>query len=51
MEYALLINLLNGIASEFMILGKDDIDVPSAGKFLNHLDNVIKEAETLKISP
>ena len=50
MEYALLINLLNGIASEFMILGKDDIDVPSAGKFLNQLDNVIKEAETLKIS-
>lgn len=49
MEYALLINLLNGIASEFMILGKDDIDVPSAGKFFNQLDNVIKEAETLKI--
>jgi len=49
MEYESLMNLIDGMASEFLFLEVKEIDVPTAGKLLNNLDNLIKETEALKI--
>jgi len=49
MGYDSLINLINGIASDFLFLDSKEIDVPTAGKFLNKLDKLIEEAKTRKI--
>src|SRR5574340_786156 len=50
MSYQRLLNLANGMASDFMFLNNAEIDIPSAGNFLNQLDQIIKEAENAKIN-
>jgi two-component system chemotaxis sensor kinase CheA len=42
-------NLIDGIASDFLFLEDQDVDIPTAGKFLNQLDAIIRSAEALKI--
>ncbi|MBI4632603.1 MAG: chemotaxis protein CheA [Deltaproteobacteria bacterium] len=50
MEYDNLIALLNSMASDILFLDGTNIDIPSTGKFLNQLDEIIKEAENVKVS-
>lgn len=50
MEYDTLSALLDRMASDILFLDGTEIDIPSVGKFLNQLDEIIKEAETLNIS-
>jgi len=50
MECDSLMKLIDGMASEFLFLETKEIDIPTAGKLLNNLDNLIKEADALKIS-
>ena len=40
-----IITLLNDIASDFLFLDPNDLDVPTAGKYMNKLDAITKEAE------
>ena len=49
MECDSLMNLIDGMASEFLFLETREIDVPTAGKLLNNLDDIIKEADGLEI--
>ena len=49
MECDSLMNLIDGMASEFLFLETREIDVPTAGKLLNNLDDIIKEADDLEI--
>ncbi|MCG6534968.1 MAG: Hpt domain-containing protein, partial [Syntrophales bacterium LBB04] len=49
MSYEILLSLVNEFASDFMFLNNSEIDIPSAGKFLNQLDSIVKEAENAKI--
>ena len=44
MSYETLINLLNEMAADFMFLNGAEIDVPAAGKFMNHLDRIAGKA-------
>lgn len=44
-----LMNLIDSIASDFLFLENQDVDIPTAGKFLNQLDAIIIGAEALKI--
>ncbi|MEN6317562.1 MAG: chemotaxis protein CheA [Syntrophaceae bacterium] len=49
MSHTQLMNLIDGIASNFLFLENRDIDIPTAGNFLNQLDAIIKGAEELKV--
>jgi two-component system, chemotaxis family, sensor kinase CheA len=49
MPYETLNNLLNGMASDFMFLNGAEIDVPAAGKFMNHLDKIAGKAEEANV--
>lgn len=49
MSYETLINLLNEMASDFMFLEGSEVDIPAAGKFMNHLDKIAGEAEEANI--
>ncbi|MBE9547100.1 MAG: chemotaxis protein CheA [Proteobacteria bacterium] len=49
MGYDSLMNLIDGMASDFLFLDGQEIDISAAGKFLNELENVIKEAGALKV--
>ncbi|MHB9098872.1 MAG: chemotaxis protein CheA, partial [Syntrophales bacterium] len=42
-----ILSLLNDIASDFLFLDPNDLDVPTAGKYMNKLDAITKEAEQL----
>ena len=46
-----MIVLLNDIASDFLFLNPDDVDVPTAGKYMNKLDAITKEAEQAGTAP
>ncbi len=46
-----IVALLNDITSDFLFLNPDDVDVPTAGKFMNKLDAITKEAEQAKAAP
>lgn len=48
-EYDSLVKLIDGIASDFLFIDSKKIDVPTAGKFFNKLDELIKEADSRKI--
>ena len=50
MEYENLIKQLNTLAQEYLFLDSKDIDIPTAGKFLNHLELIMDEAKKQKIS-
>ena len=45
MSNEILINLLNEMAADFMFLDGAEIDVPAAGKFMNHLDKIAAKAD------
>lgn len=49
MQYDSLINKLNGMASDFLFLDGQKLDIPTSGKFLNQLDEVIQEAQDFDI--
>jgi two-component system chemotaxis sensor kinase CheA len=51
MSYQTLTALIDGMASDFLFLDDRDIDIISAGKFLNHLDEILAEAEKVNILP
>jgi two-component system chemotaxis sensor kinase CheA len=51
MSYDNLLNVIDGVASKFLFLEGRDIDIPTAGNFLNQLDVIIKDAEALKMAP
>lgn len=40
---------IDGMASSFLFLEKKEIDIPTAGQFLNHLEGVVGHAETLGV--
>ncbi len=46
-----MVALLNDITSDFLFLDPDDVDVPTAGKFMNKLDAITKEAEHTRTAP
>ena len=50
MKYNDLISLIDGLAQEFLFQDSKEIDIPAAGKLLNHLEKIIKEAKKKKIS-
>jgi two-component system chemotaxis sensor kinase CheA len=49
MSHTQLMNLIDGIASNFLFLENRDIDIPTTGSFLNQLDAIVKGAEELKV--
>ncbi|MEA3486120.1 MAG: chemotaxis protein CheA [Thermodesulfobacteriota bacterium] len=48
-EYDSLISLIDSMASDFLFIDSREINVPAAGKLLNGLDKLIKEADGLKV--
>ena len=50
MKFKELISLLDGLAQEFLFRDSKDLDIPAAGKLLNHLEKIIEEAQKKKIS-
>jgi len=51
MDFSVLIKSIDDLASDLVFLDDREIDIPSSGKFMNHLENIIKAAEPLNISP
>jgi len=51
MDYEILLKSINRMASDFLLLDSKDMDVPTAGKFLNNLEKVTDEATRLNIQP
>ncbi len=49
MSYEILINLLNDMAADFVFLDGTEIDVPAAGKFMNHLDKIAGKVEEANV--
>ena len=49
MQIDSLINKLNGMASDFLFLDGQKLDIPTSGKFLNQLDEVTQEAQNFDI--
>ena len=46
-----IVALLDDITSDFLFLDPDDVDVPTAGKFMNTLDAITKKAEQTGTAP
>jgi two-component system chemotaxis sensor kinase CheA len=46
-----IVALLNDITSDFLFLDSDDVDIPTAGKFMNKLDMITTEAEQTGAAP
>ncbi|HQL01404.1 MAG TPA: chemotaxis protein CheA [Smithellaceae bacterium] len=51
MDYNNLIALLNKLAQEFLLLDSRELDIPTAGKFLNFLEDITEEAKKQKAPP
>jgi len=49
MKYEKLAQFMEGLASDFVFLDQKEIDVPTAGNFLNVLDQVSREAEAIQV--
>jgi len=49
MKYEKLAQFMEGLASDFVFLDQKEIDVPTAGNFLNVLDQVSREAEETQV--
>lgn len=49
MNYDEMIGLLDVLAQEYLFLDCKDIDIPTAGKLLNHLENISNESGKIKI--
>jgi two-component system chemotaxis sensor kinase CheA len=50
MDYSELIKSIDDLASDLVFLEGRRIDIPSSGKFMNRLEEIIKAAEPLKIA-
>ncbi len=50
MDYNELIKSIDDLASDLVFLEKREIDIPSSGKFMNRLEEIIKTTGTLKIA-
>jgi len=50
MKYENIISLINDLAQEYLFLDNKDIDIPAAGKHLNHLEKIVNEAGLCQIS-
>jgi len=50
-KYGSLIGLIDGMASDFLFIDGREIDMLTAGKFLNNLEELIKETDSLKVFP
>ena len=50
MDYSALIKSIDDLASELVFLDDREIDIPSSGKFMNRLEEIIKAAEPLQIA-
>lgn len=50
MNFDNLIKLLNQLAQEYLFLDSKDMDMPTAGKFLNDLEAIMDEAKKLDIA-
>ncbi len=50
MKYENLLKLIDGIVSDFLLLDEGVIDIPTAGKFLNQLESIGKEADLQQVS-
>ena len=50
MEFGDLIRLIDGLAQEFLFQDSKEIDIPAAGKLLNHLEKIVEEAQEKEIS-
>ena len=48
-NYDSLMSLIDGMASDFLFIDGREIDVPTAGNFLNTLDELIKETDNRKV--
>jgi two-component system, chemotaxis family, sensor kinase CheA len=46
-----LANKIDEMASDFLFLEGQEIDIPTAGKFLNHLEGIIREASDRGFAP
>jgi len=51
MLYDKLLSEIDGMAAKYLFIEGRNIDIPTAGNFLNQLDSIIKDAEVLKIDP
>jgi len=51
MDCSALIKTIDNLASEMLFLDGKEIDIPSSGKFMNHLESIIKTAEPLNLIP
>ena len=49
MDYSALIKSIDDLASDLVFLDRREIDIPSSGKFMNRLEEIIKTAETFPI--
>lgn len=49
MNYDEMISLLDKLAQEYLFLDCKDIDIPTAGKLLNHLESISNESEKIKV--
>lgn len=46
-----LVRLLNTLAEDYLFMDTKGLDIPTAGKFLNQLEQVMDEAQRLKVIP
>ena len=51
MNYEKLVKLLNDLAQEFLVMESSELDIPTAGKFLNQLEEILAQARALKVDP
>ncbi len=51
MDYSEMIKLIDSLASDLVFLEKREIDIPSSGKFMNCLEQIIEAAERFQIDP
>lgn len=50
MDYSVLNKSIDNLASDLVFLDLREIDIPSSGKFMNRLEEIIKAAESLSMS-
>jgi len=48
-KYGFLVSLIEGMVSDFLFIDGREIDIITAGKFLNNLDELIKEADSQNV--
>ena len=51
MTYDNIMTIIDGMAEDFLFLNSREVDIPSAGKFLNQLETISKHAADLQANP